>query len=323
MSSNMLLKTTAAFISFLCLLTFLIVNPIIFPSSVKVSIPVNSDRLYQDVEYLSTISPARNYLNTESLNQSADYIYRELEKAGCQMERQFYEVEGRKYQNIIGSVGVEHSSRIIVGAHYDVCEDQPGADDNASAVAGLLEIARLVNENQPNLSHRIDFVAYTLEEPPFFRSENMGSAVHAESLKDDNVDVEVMVCLEMIGYFSEEEGSQEYPIAAMKALYPNKGNFIAVIGKLGQGKEVRKVKKKMKQVANIDVRSINAPKAMVGIDFSDHRNYWAQGYPAVMINNTAFYRNKNYHKKSDRIETLDFAKMSEVVRGAYWAIVNY
>ena len=304
-------------------ITKIVTNPIPSTTKTTVKIPVNKNRLYKDVETLTSILPARNYLNMESLNQSADYIFKELEKAGCRMERQKYEVDGRTYQNIIGSIGPASDSRLIVGAHYDVCGDQAGADDNASAVAGLLEIARLINEMKPELKQRIDFVAYTLEEPPFFGSKYMGSAVHAESLFDNNVDVKGMICLEMIGYFSEEKDSQKYPIGFMKKWYPNKGNFIAVIGKLGQSKPVKTVKKLMRQAANIDVYSINAPTALQGIDFSDHRNYWNYGYDAVMINNTAFYRNQNYHKTSDTIETLDFEKMSEVVRGAYWVVVNY
>ena len=301
----------------------IITNPIPETQKTETKIPVNTARLYKDVETLTSIFPARNHDNIESLNQSADYIFTELEKAGCRMERQKYEVEGRTYQNIIGSIGPETGSRLIVGAHYDVCQDQPGADDNASAVAGLLEIARLVHELKPDLKQRIDFVAYTLEEPPYFGSKYMGSAVHAESLFENKVEVKGMICLEMIGYFSDEKDSQHYPMGFMKKWYPNTGNFIAVIGKWGQAEPVKAVKKLMRQAGNIDVYSINAPTMLQGIDFSDHRNYWNFGYDAVMICDTAFYRNRNYHKKSDTIETLDFEKMTEVVRGAYWAVVNY
>ena len=310
-------------LAIILLFLWLVTNPILFSSHTKTSIPVDKQLLYQHVDTLTSISPARNHINIFSLDAAADYIYSELEKAGCRMERQQYEVNGATYQNIIGSIGPETASRLIVGAHYDVCGEQAGADDNASAVAGLLEIARLIQVQQPELKQRIDFVGYTLEEPPYFGSKHMGSAVHAKSLNDNNIDVKGMICLEMIGYFSEEKNSQDYPIGFLKWFYPNKGNFIAVIGKLGQGQVVRQVKKSMKQVADIDVRSINAPRSLVGIDFSDHRNYWKYDYPAVMINNTAFYRNKNYHETSDTIGTLDFDKMTEVVRGAYWAVVNF
>ena len=310
-------------LAIILLFLWLVTNPILFSSHTKTSIPVDKQLLYRHVDTLTSISPARNHINIFSLDAAADYIYFELEKAGCRMERQQYEVNGATYQNIIGSIGPETASRLIVGAHYDVCGEQVGADDNASAVAGLLEIARLIQVQQPELKQRIDFVCYTLEEPPYFGSKHMGSAVHAKSLNDNNIDVKGMICLEMIGYFSEEKNSQDYPIGFLKWFYPNKGNFIAVIGKLGQGQVVRQVKKSMKQVADIDVRSINAPRSLVGIDFSDHRNYWKYDYPAVMINNTAFYRNKNYHETSDTIGTLDFDKMTEVVRGAYWAVVNF
>jgi len=302
--------------------SWLITSPVL-SSKIKVDIPVDKDRLYGHVNTLTSISPARNHINIFSLDQAADYIYKELEASDCRMKRQEYEIKGVTYQNIIGSVGPSEGPRLIVGAHYDVCGEQAGADDNASAVAGLLEIAKLIQLQQPDLKHRIDFVAYTLEEPPYFGSDYMGSAIHAKYLSENNIDVKGMICLEMIGYFSEENGSQDYPIGLMRVFYPDKGNFIAVIGKLDQGKIVRRVKKFMKQVADIDVRSINAPPSLKGIDFSDHRNYWKYDYPAVMINNTAFYRNKNYHEISDTIGSLDFDKMTEVVRGAYWAVLNF
>ncbi len=132
-----------------------------------------------------------------------------------------------------------------------------------------------------------------------------------------------MICLEMIGYFSDEKNSQEYPIGLLKWFYPSKGNFILIAGKLFDQRIVSKIKKKMKQTANIDVRSINAPPELANLDLSDHRNYWKQGYNAVMITNTAFFRNKNYHTHDDTIEKLDFAKMGEVVKGVYNVIVSY
>ncbi len=304
-------------------LLYLIGNPILFPKSNAVDIPVQKDRLIKDVTFMAEIDPPRNHQNIVSLNTVADYIQKEFEQLEMETSIQTFIAEGAEYKNVIASIGTEHSSRIVIGAHYDVCGDQAGADDNASAVAGLLEVARLVHELKPELKHRIDFVAYTLEEPPFYNTEFMGSAVHARSLKEQNVDVEVMICLEMIGYFSDEENSQDYPISPLKWFYPTTGNFIAVIGKLGQNKPVRKVKKSMQSVADIDVRSINAPKIVQGIDFSDHRSYWAQGYDAVMVNNTAFYRNKNYHQKTDTVDSLNFNKMAEVVKGVYWALINY
>lgn len=285
-------------------------------------IPVSKDRLYADVQKLTLINPPRNYQNLASLNAIAQYIHDEFKQWQCPTEVQSYEAEGETYHNIIASFGNAHSPRIILGAHYDVCGDQPGADDNASAVAGLLETGRLIHQLQPQLNCRVDLVAYTLEEPPFFQTPLQGSAVHAQSMKQNQVDIKAMICLEMIGYYSDKPNSQQYPIPELSAIYPSVGNFIVVVGKTGQEALVQEVKASMQQVANIDVQSINAPPQMIGITFSDHASYWNESYPAVMINNTSFYRNPHYHEATDTIDTLDFDKMSEVVKGVYQAVVN-
>lgn len=211
-----------------------------------------------------------------------------------------------------------------MGAHYDVAGDQPGADDNASGIAGVLEIARLLHELSPSLKHRVDLVAYTLEEPPFFATDSMGSAIHANSLKEKQVPIHYMISLEMIGYFSQEKNSQQYPTFVLKLFYPTQGDFITLVGKLSfsDWKLIRLFKQKMSQVMEIDVFSINAPQMVTGTDFSDHRNFWNRGIPAVMITDTAFYRNSHYHQASDTMDTLDFERMSEVIRGVYWVLVN-
>jgi hypothetical protein len=288
----------------------------------KEPLPVNKDRLYTDIAFLTSLTPARNAFNLASLNKSAAYIHQEFRKISSRVIYQTFRVGHREYKNIICTVGPENGERIVVGAHYDVCGDQPGADDNASGVAGLLEIARQVNEQKPELKYRIDFVAYALEEPPYFKTDEMGSAVHAKSLAEAGVKLRGMVCLEMIGYYSEQKNSQDYPVAALKAIYPNKGNFISVVGNMGQGSMVKHLKKYMQAGSHIDVQSLTAPASVPGVDFSDHLNYWRYNYPAVMITNTAFFRNPHYHLESDTIETLDFDKMAEVVKGVYWAVVH-
>lgn len=285
-------------------------------------IPVVKDRLYADVHYLTHIVPARQAFNPAGLEQAADYIYRAFQKVSGRVAYQPFKVDGQTYKNIICTLGPVEGERIIIGAHYDVCGNQPGADDNASGVAGLLEIARLLHVEEANLKYRIDLVSFCLEEPPFFKTASMGSAVHATSLKKEGVLVKAMVCLEMIGYYSEEKGSQRYPVAAMNAIYPDKANFISVVGNLNQNQLVAHLKKYMLAGSTIDVQSLNAPASIPGVDFSDHLNYWANGYPAVMITNTSFYRNPHYHQESDTVDTLDFAKMAEVVKGVYWAVMH-
>lgn len=306
----------------LFVLLYFITNPIFPVKKVNIEIPVNNDRLYTDVKELTSVNPPRNFTNLSSLNSTAEYIHGEFRKLNCRVEEQKYTADGNEYKNIIASFGPEDGERIIVGAHYDVYENYPGADDNASAVAGMLEVARLIDELKPELKHRIDFVAYTLEEPPYFRTKYMGSAVHAKSLADANVKVKLMINLESIGYYSDEEHSQKYPIFFLKWFYPDKANYIMITGNLGHGKTVSEMKKYMKESSDIDVYSINAPRFLPGIDFSDHLNYWNKGYEALMITDTAFYRNSNYHRASDTIETLNFDKMAEVVKGVYWTVVN-
>ncbi|HEX8530751.1 MAG TPA: M28 family peptidase [Cytophagales bacterium] len=280
------------------------------------------DRLYHDVEVLTALQPARNHANLASLNRAADYITAEFNKLDGRVTVQPFRVERREYKNIIASFGPADAERVVVGAHYDVCGDQPGADDNASAVAGLLETARLLSAGKPDLPYRVDFVAYSLEEPPYFATDKMGSAVHAKSLHDAKVEVKGMICYEMIGYFSDAPGSQGFPDPAMAKVYPNRGNFILVLGKNGQEAFSGKIKAHMKAHSQIDVQSIhfNSTSGLAGL--SDHRNYWKYNYPAVMINDTAFLRNPNYHRPSDTLDTLDFDKMTEVVNGVYAALIR-
>ncbi|TND10631.1 MAG: peptidase M28 [Bacteroidetes bacterium] len=301
----------------------MVTNPVLFAADTEVEIiRVDPEKLKSDVVFLATLQPARHSENTASLDSAASWIRAQLSAEGIISEEQVYEAGGKKYRNIICSFGPDSGERIIAGAHYDVCGERPGADDNASGTAGLLEIARQLKRNSAQLAYRTDLVFYTLEEPPYFRTTEMGSAVHARSLKAKDIKVKTMICLEMIGYFSDAEDSQEYPVKLLKLFYPDKANYIAVVGKFGQGRLIRNVKRKMNSAMDLDVRSINAPASLPGIDFSDHLNYWAEGYDAVMITNTAFYRNKNYHEPTDTPETLDYKRMAEVVKGVYNVIVQ-
>ena len=280
------------------------------------------DRLYDDVKFLTEVRPYRNYQNIDSLETVSNYIKEEFIQAGLTVEEQQWFAQGEEYTNVIATFNKCDGARLIVGAHYDVCGNQPGADDNASAVAGLLETARLIGHNQPNIDYQIDLVAYCLEEPPFFGSKDMGSFVHAKSLYDDKINVIGMICYEMIGYFSDEPNSQPFPSPELAKIYPSTGNIIIVVGILSFDKFNQKVKKLMSENAKIDVQVISFPSKNGLAGMSDQRNYWHFGYPALMINDTSFLRNPNYHLKSDTIETLDFEKMTEVINCSYNAIIN-
>jgi hypothetical protein len=287
----------------------------------KPDITVNKKQLYFTVQKLSGLSPARNYENTGSLNEAADFIGSEFQRSGYSPLEQKFRINGTEYRNILASYGPETAPRFIVGAHYDVAGEKPGADDNASGVAGLLALAELFKKYSPKTGFRLDFVAYTLEEPPFFMTKEMGSYVHAKSLHDAGVTVKGMISLEMIGFYSDNLNSQIYPLPFMKFFYPSEGNFIGVVGNFASSGLVRHLRDRMR-AADIGVESLKAPSCLIGIDFSDHRNYWKFGYPAVMITDTAFYRNPHYHSASDTIDTLNFDKMREVVKGLYWALIN-
>lgn len=293
-------------------------NPILAQASRELVAQSKQTLLRDHVVFLASLTPSRNSKNLVSLNKAADYIKETFSKQDCRVSEQIFQVEGSNYRNIICSFGPENGERVILGAHYDVhFENNPGADDNASGVAGILEVARLLTKHKPNLKHRIDLVAYTLEEQPHFREHTMGSYVHAKSLVKENVDVKLMVSVEMIGYFSDQKNSQFYPLSFLKVFYPSTGHFIGVVGRSFDRSIVARAKKLMQVRDRLPVYSINAPSFVPGIDLSDHRNFWEFGLPALMITDTAFLRNPNYHKSTDTPETLDYDRMADVVDGLY------
>ena len=285
----------------------------------------NKELLYRHVHFLTSVMPARNYRNPDVLEKVCVYLKETFQSMGAFPKEQAWKADGQEYKNIIASYNRHCTKRLVVGAHYDVAGNQPGADDNASAVAGLLETARLIFDQKPALDYRIDFVAYCLEEPPYFATENMGSYIHARSLCDSGADVMGMICFEMIGYFSDAPGSQNFPSPHLAALYPHTGNFIIVVGIEKYEAFNRAVYNRMREAATINVQVISF-KPGVGSEYaglSDQRSYWAFGYPALMINDTSFLRNPHYHHVSDTIETLDFAKIKAVVDSAYRAVTGF
>ncbi len=262
----------------------------------------------------------RNHQNIVQLNLIADYIKNDFLKYSDSVSFQAYEVDRKTYKNVICSFGTANQQRIVIGAHYDVCGNQEGADDNASGVVGLLELARQLKGQK--LTKRIDLVAYTLEEPPYFRTEYMGSFIHAKYLSDHKIDVFGMLSVEMIGYFKDEKKSQDYPLGILSWFYGNKGNYITLVNKFGKGKFARQFSKNFRNSETIKTKKFTGPKALPGIDFSDHLNYWNFGYSALMITDTSFYRNKNYHQKTDTVEMLDISRMAKVIDGIYLALLK-
>lgn len=295
------------------------------PPRIGPAVAADPARLEASVRALAERFHPRDASHVANLDAAAAWIRTELERTGAAVSEQTWTADGETYRNVVARIGSDSGERIVVGAHYDTDGPRPGADDDASGVAGLLELARLLAANPPPLG--IELVTYSLEESPYFATPHMGSVQHADALARAGVRVRAMLSLEMIGYFSDEPGSQSYlHFAVIGSRHPDQGNFIAVVGNLGQESLVRRVQRAMLAAGGpVPVESINAPEWLAGIDFSDHRSYWARGFPAVMITDTAFLRNPNYHEASDTPETLDYARMAAVVAGvheAVWALAS-
>jgi hypothetical protein len=276
------------------------------------------ERLRRHVQAIALELGPRDAEHPEGLDRVAAYVAAAFRGATADVAEQPFEVRGRTYRNVIARFGPATPERIVVGAHYDTAGPLPGADDDASGVAGLLELARLLGARPPAL--RVELVAFTLEEAPAFASVEMGSAVHAASLAREAARVRLMFSLEMIGYFTDAARSQAFPAPGLSLVYPTTGDFIAVVGKLGQGGAVRRVANAMRAATPLPVEWIAAPRSLPGVDLSDHRSYWDRGWDAVMITDTAFFRNPHYHAATDVPETLDYARMAHVVTGVLAAV---
>ncbi|MGO1728854.1 MAG: M28 family peptidase [Flavobacteriaceae bacterium] len=275
----------------------------------------DKENLYRDVKFLTSIYPYRNYKNLESLHKAAGFIEGELMKTGLPTTRQQWEVQGNIYENIIATYQPEKTKRFIIGAHYDVYKNQPGADDNASSVAGLLEMARMLTDNELELSYGIDFVSFCLEEPPFFKKEGMGSYIHATSVSDKDKTYIGMIALEMIGYYREEKKTA-------KAATAHKNRLI-VSGIRKYTGFNKKISQLLKVKGEIGSRHLSYADDYRNNGPSDHRNYWQLNIPAVMVIGTGGYGNPNYHKATDTIETLDFEVMTDAVNSLAYALFNF
>jgi hypothetical protein len=294
---------------------FWVTQPLLSRPITLRSPPVDVDpaRLEAHVRTLVEQMTPRDYNYPENMERAADYIKGQLKSYGARVAELSYEINGRTFRIISGLFGPEAKERIVVGAHYDAVPVSPGADDNASGVAGLLELAAAFGEKAPQML--VELAAYPNEEPPFFKSKLMGSYVHARNLKEKKVPVRFMIAL-------ERPYTQIYPNPFFRLLYPSRGNFIAVVSRLRDGPAVRRVKRAMRTVPGLPVHSFNGPFIIAGVDYSDHWAFWKNGYSAMMVTDTAFYRNDGYHNEKDTPETLDYKRMAKVVKGIYAVVME-
>lgn len=270
--------------------------------------------LNKHVNYLAGTVGERNVIAYEPLQKTAQYIEEEFKARGYMVQSQEYTVQMRKVRNITAEIhgGTRAGEIVVIGAHYDTVYDCPGADDNTSGVAGLLELARLLKNSHP--ARTIRFVAFVNEEPPWFQTENMGSLVYAEQAHKLKENIVAAVSLETIGMYSDAEGSQQYP-DGFKSLYPSRGNFIAFVGDLSSHGLVRDAVRSFRSAVNFPSEGSSVPGAVPGVGWSDHWSFWQQGYPAIMVTDTAPFRNPNYHRPTDTPDTLDYDRMARVVHG--------
>ena len=200
----------------------------------------------------------------------------------------------------------------MVGAHYDTASGAPGADDNTSGIAGTLALARKFSMAKPDRTLR--FVAFVNEEPPYFQTERMGSWVYAKRCREKGEDVVAMLSLEMLGCYSDAPGSQKYP-PPFSFLYPSRGNFIGFIGNTSSRRLVRQAIASFRQNERFPSEGAAVPGMIRGVGFSDHWSFWQEGYPALMVTDTAMCRYPHYHRPQDTIDKIDFDRMARVVRG--------
>ena len=269
------------------------------------------------VRFLTSAEHPRDVEHPEGLERAAAYVLENFRKTRAACSEQAYVAGDLPSKNIVARFGPDAGPLTVIGAHYDACGPLPGADDNASGVAGLIELARLLDGR--TLAHPVELVAYSTEEPPYFGSSWMGSAFHAKSLRDSRAPVRVMIGLEMIGYFTPKQPAKA---GLVSYLYPRDGHFILIAGRWPDRDVVRRAKRYFAGASGMQVVSYNGP-TFVGTDLSDHRNYWSAGMKAMMVTDTADVRNPNYHRKTDTPDTLDYARLAAVVDGVLGAAVGF
>jgi Zn-dependent M28 family amino/carboxypeptidase len=271
-------------------------------------------RLRAHVEMLAGTIGERNLWHREALDRAADYIAAQLVESGYAPEAHPFDVSGTRVNNLDAVLrGTSRRDEIVVvGAHYDSVSGCPGANDNATGVAAVLELAHRLARTPA--SRTIRFAAFVNEEPPFFQTANMGSVVYANAAKARGDRIVGMLSLETMGYYSEEKGSQQYP-AAVAMLYPDVGNFIALVANVGSARLLMDARRAFKSRTPFPVQSAAVPAAIPGVGWSDHWAFWQAGYAAMMVTDTAPFRYPWYHTANDTPDKIDYEKLAQVVDG--------
>lgn len=270
--------------------------------------------LKKHVDVLARKIGVRNVQNSRELERAADYIRRRFRRRGYTVRKQPFDVAGKTVENLDVEIpGTKRPEEIIVvGAHYDTVPGSPGANDNASGIAAVLEFARLFHKRK--FARTIRLAAFVNEEPPFFQTGEMGSFVYAKKCKDAGEKVIAMMSMEMLGSFFDEPGSQRYP-AGLQIFFPDAGNFIGFVGNLGSTSLVHEAIGLFREKVRFPSMGVALPEFVEGVGFSDHWSFWQFDYPALMVTDTAYFRYPHYHQPEDTPEKLQYPQMARVVTG--------
>lgn len=273
-----------------------------------------ADEMRVHVQVLGGDIGPRNVTDKKNYDKARAYLREQFESYGYEVEQQTFDTDGYECANLI--VELKGSSEIIVvGAHYDSCGASPAANDNGSGTAATLALAKRFKESGVNHQKTIRFVLFANEEPPYFLTDDMGSLVYAKRCKQRNENIVAMLSLETIGYYSDDEGSQDYPIKPLGWFYPTQGNFIAIVGNMGSRSLTRDVIGIFREHARFPSEGAALPSWVPGVGWSDQWAFWQMGYPGVMVTDTAPFRYPHYHKLTDLPDKIDYERMARVVEG--------
>ncbi len=272
------------------------------------------------VQKLASDIGERNVFRPAALEEAAQYIMEQWTEQGYEVRSQTYMAKGVSCKNLeVTRWGISRNEgMILVGAHYDSVKGSPGADDNASGIAALLEISRSLASSGNDQTIR--FVAFVNEEPPFFYWRKMGSMVYARAARQRGDKITLMMSLEMLGYYKKNRGTQRYP-PFLRLFYPDRADFIAFASNLRSRRQLHSTTARFHACCDFPLEKIAAPGVVPGISWSDHLSFWRYGYPALMVTDTAFYRNPNYHTSGDTPDTLDYEAFARVTEGLWRTII--
>jgi Zn-dependent M28 family amino/carboxypeptidase len=273
-----------------------------------------SASLKRDVTELASTIGIRNWLTHARLETAADYLEKRLKESGFAVSRQTYTVDGNPFHNLEVEIrgATAPDEIVVVGGHYDSVVSCPGANDNATGAAATVALAAAFAKEKP--ARTLRFVAFTNEEPPHYRTDEMGSVVYAKRCRERKENVVAMVSLETMGCYSDREKSQSYP-APLSLFYPSKGNFIAFVSNVSSRRLVKQAIRVFRDQVKFPSEGAALPGMLPGIGWSDHWSFWEQGYPAFMVTDTAPFRYAHYHTPQDTVDKVDFDSLARVTEG--------